>query len=66
MNIYSRTYSIYEKAKPIYKYYLIKNEARELRCKKCNKLLGKIEKDYKIGHIELKCTKCNTVNTYED
>ncbi|AST93002.1 zinc finger domain-containing protein [Sutcliffiella cohnii] len=30
---------------------------REIRCKKCNRLLGKVE-----GIAEIKCPKCATVN----
>lgn len=39
---------------------------RELRCKnkRCNKLLGRIDKGYKIGYLELKCPKCKTINKY--
>lgn len=32
----------------------------EARCKKCNKLLGKIK-----GLAEIKCPRCNTVNDYK-
>ena len=42
------------------------DELRELRCKKCGKLLGRIDKKYKIGYIELKCTRCKKLNIYED
>jgi phage FluMu protein Com len=30
----------------------------EIRCCKCNKLLGKIK-----GEYEIKCTRCGTMNT---
>lgn len=43
-----------------------KDELRDLRCGKCGKLLGRIDKKYKIGYIELKCTKCKKLNIYED
>lgn len=39
---------------------------RELRCKECNKLLGRIDKEHKIGYIELKCARCKKLNIYKD
>lgn len=32
----------------------------EIRCKKCNKLLGKIK-----GEAEIKCPRCRTLNEYK-
>ncbi|WP_081599675.1 zinc finger domain-containing protein [Halalkalibacterium ligniniphilum] len=34
---------------------------KEFRCKKCNRLLGKVK-----GIAEIKCPKCATVNTVKD
>ncbi|MCA1021612.1 Com family DNA-binding transcriptional regulator [Halobacillus litoralis] len=34
----------------------------DLRCSKCNKLLGK--GDYK-GKISIKCDRCKTINEYK-
>ena len=34
------------------------------RCKKCDKLLYKHEKDLR-GTIEVKCTRCKTINKNE-
>lgn len=46
---------------------LIEDEnIRELRCKKCKKLLGRIDKSYKVGYIELKCPRCKELNIYKD
>lgn len=36
----------------------------ELRCEECDKLLGKIDKKYEIGYLELKCTRCKRLNKY--
>lgn len=33
---------------------------KDFRCKKCNKLLAK---EKIIGVLEIKCTRCNTVNS---
>ena len=33
----------------------------EMRCQKCNKLLGKVE-----GKAEIKCPRCSTINVRED
>lgn len=32
----------------------------KVRCKKCNKLLARIK-----GEVEIKCTRCNTLNRFE-
>lgn len=32
---------------------------KELRCKKCNKLLARYN-----GHVEVKCSRCKTINEY--
>jgi phage FluMu protein Com len=37
---------------------------QELRCKNCNKLLGKVDTDQEIGYIELLCTRCKKLNKY--
>jgi len=34
---------------------------KELRCKKCEKLLGKLNE---TGHVEIKCPRCKTLNKY--
>lgn len=34
---------------------------KEIRCKNCNKLIGKIK-----GIAEIKCPRCATVNTVND
>jgi len=34
---------------------------KELRCKKCNKLLGKVD-----GEYEIKCNRCKEMNTSSD
>ena len=54
------------KCKPVCEHRTEEYELRELRCEKCKKLLGRIDKSYKIGYIELKCTRCKTLNKYED
>lgn len=33
---------------------------KEVRCKKCAKLLAKLK-----GKAEIKCTRCNTLNKFE-
>lgn len=33
----------------------------EVRCKKCDKLLAKLE-----GKAEIKCTRCNTLNKFKN
>lgn len=33
----------------------------DVRCTKCNKLLGKVEGDY-----EIKCPRCGTMNTKKE
>lgn len=35
-------------------------ELKEVRCKKCNKLLAKVK-----GCVEIKCTRCNTTNVFK-
>jgi phage FluMu protein Com len=37
---------------------------QELRCKSCNKLLGKVDCEHEIGYIELLCTRCKKLNIY--
>lgn len=36
---------------------------KDIRCKKCNKLLFKITKIFK-GNIEVKCPKCKSTTLY--
>lgn len=36
------------------------SDVRELRCKSCEKLLGK-----GVGALEIKCTRCKTLNKFE-
>lgn len=38
----------------------MKEKLKEIRCKKCNKLLAKIK-----GKVEIKCTRCSTLNRFE-
>ena len=35
-------------------------ELKEVRCEKCDKLLGKAK-----GIVEIKCPRCNTINKIE-
>lgn len=37
---------------------------KELRCKKCNKLLAKHPEDKDVKGIEIKCSRCKETNTY--
>jgi|LGOV01.1.fsa_nt_gb phage FluMu protein Com len=36
----------------------------ELRCRSCNKLLGKVDKGNEISCLELKCPRCGNMNQY--
>ena len=39
---------------------MMKMKLKEARCKKCGKLLAKLK-----GKAEIKCTRCNTLNKFE-
>jgi len=37
---------------------------KELRCKKCDKLLAKVKEDSVNTEIEIKCNRCKTTNQF--
>lgn len=38
----------------------MKIEIKEIRCMKCNRMLGKLK-----GVVEIKCPKCGTMNHFD-